>query len=120
MVRFITVIGLAFAFQSCATIFTGTTQMVRITSHPDSARVEINGISYGNTPLNVNLKRSVHKPMVTISKKGYEIKTIQLQTSFNLVSLVNILVWPGFLIDLATGAIVDYDPAVYNIDLDNK
>ena len=94
--------------------------MVKFTSQPDSARVEINGISYGNTPLVVNLKRSLSKPMVTISRKGFESKTIQMQTSFDWVSIVNILFWPGFLIDLATGAIVDYDPPFYNIELDKK
>ena len=43
---------------SCATIISGSRQNVEITSEPSSAKVYINEIEIGQTPVQKNLKRN--------------------------------------------------------------
>ena len=43
---------------SCATIISGSRQNVEIASEPTSAKVYINEIEIGNTPVQKNLKRN--------------------------------------------------------------
>ncbi len=118
MIRFIIVIGLAFAFQSCATIFSGSKQMVHIASKPDSAKIEMNGILVGYTPADVWMKKQLDKPLITLTRKGYQTKTFQLQSSVDPVTFINLLFLIGFVVDLATGAIMKYDPITYTIEMD--
>ena len=60
-----------FFTQGCGTIMQGTNQQVGISSSPTNASVTINGQSYGNTPMIVDLKRK-DSHMVKIQLDGYE------------------------------------------------
>ena len=46
-----------FLHKKCATIISGSRQNVEITSEPSSAKVYINEIEIGQTPVQKNLKR---------------------------------------------------------------
>jgi len=54
----------------CATIMQGTTQSIGIGSTPTGAKVTINNVLKGNTPLVVELKRKEHH-IVKIELPGY-------------------------------------------------
>jgi hypothetical protein len=56
---------------SCGTIMQGTTQEVGISSNPSDARVTINGVSKGNTPMILDLKRK-DTHMIKIELEGFE------------------------------------------------
>ena len=43
---------------SCATLFTGTTQRVPVTSRPERAEVFVDGVSVGFTPVELTLRRN--------------------------------------------------------------
>ena len=105
---------------SCATLFTGTSEMITIDSNVDGATVKFDGMKMGTTPFNYKVKISF-KGMVTVEAEGYEDERFQLQKSFNAISLINLLALPGlvvtFGIDLATGAINKFDMKGYNIEL---
>ncbi|WP_316824340.1 PEGA domain-containing protein [Pedobacter miscanthi] len=105
---------------SCATVFTGTKQTVQINTNPPAATVEIDGVKAGVTPLAVTLKKGFTGQTISLKLDGYDPKTFQPQTTFNAVSVVNLLFFPGFIVDAATGAMMKYDPKVYEITLEPK
>ncbi|MEJ5263754.1 MAG: PEGA domain-containing protein [Bacteroidales bacterium] len=105
---------------SCATLFTGTKQTVQINSKPSGAKVQVDGIDRGTTPIAVKLKKGYNGQVVTLKLDGFETKTFQPETGFNEVAVLNffnILFWG---IDAASGALWKYDPKFYEIELEPK
>lgn len=109
---------LTLSISSCATIFTGTKQTVQINSVPSAADVEVNGISRGQTPVALRLKKGFTGETVTIKKEGYDTKIFQPETTFNAVSVLNLFGLIGWGVDAATGAMMKYDPKAYEIKLE--
>lgn len=107
-------------FTSCATLFTGTKQTVTIKTFPEGAKVEVDGLDRGITPVAVRLKKGFSGQTVTLKKEGYEFKMFQPETTFNPVSVLNFIGIIGWGVDAATGAMMKYDPKVYEITLDPK
>jgi hypothetical protein len=105
---------------SCATIFTGTTQTVQINSNPPAAAIEVDGVKTGVTPMAVPLKKGFTGQTISLKLDGYETKTFQPQTTFNPVAVLNLIGLFGFAIDAATGAMMKYDPKVYEFTLEPK
>ena len=56
---------------SCATVFSGNSDDVTITSDPAGALVAIDGVPRGRTPLTVDLEKG-NSYSVSVSKDGYE------------------------------------------------
>ncbi len=107
-----------FLLTSCATILTGTKDMVRITSKPEGATVFVNGIERGQTPTTVILKRKIlGGEYITLEKEGYETRQFQPETNFNGVAALNLFSALFWAIDIASGAIVRYNPKYYNLEL---
>ncbi|RBQ05326.1 PEGA domain-containing protein [Pedobacter miscanthi] len=105
---------------SCATIFTGTKQTVQVNSNPPAATIEVDGVKAGITPMAVPLKKGFTGQTISLKLDGYETKTFQPQTTFNPVAVLNVIGLFGFAIDAATGAMMKYDPAVYEFTLEQK
>jgi hypothetical protein len=92
-----------FLFNSCATMFFGTSQKVSINSTPSGADVYINGLATNKqTPCEVSIKRKV-KPTenngknqynYVLKKEGYEDYSVTDNAKFNYVSLLDIY-WLG-------------------------
>jgi hypothetical protein len=111
----------AMAFTSgCATIFTGTSDPITFNSRPEGAKVQVNGMQVGRTPITVPLKRSLSTPQVQISLDGYESQYVMLQSSFNGVAILDVFFWPGFIVDAATGSIMSYSIRNYDVELTQK
>jgi uncharacterized protein YceK len=104
----------------CATIFTGTTDNVTFNSVPSGAKIDINGNTVGRTPITIPMRRGFTPPQVQLKLDGYESKNIQVQNSFNTVSILDILFWPAFIVDAATGSMMKYDIVNYQTELDQK
>lgn len=113
---FCAVLG-AVVMQSCCTVFKGSKETVMIKSYPAGAKVEVNGLERGRTPLDLSLKKGFKGQTVVLKKEGYENKIFEPETTFDAVSIINILFWPGFIIDAATGAMMKYDPKAYELEL---
>jgi hypothetical protein len=107
-----------FVVTSCATLFTGTKQTIQINSQPPGAKVQVDGIDKGKTPLAVDLKKGNTGQTITLKADGYETKSFQPETTFNGVSALNLLNLLFWGIDAATGALWKYDPKFYDITLD--
>ena len=105
---------------SCATLFTGTKQTVQISSNPSGAKVQVDGIDRGTTPVALKLKKGNDGQTVTLKSDGYETKIFQPETTFNSVAILNLLNILCWGIDAATGALWKYDPKFYEIELEPK
>lgn len=120
--HFFTLLILASSFflSSCATLFSGTTDYVRLNSTPEGATVYINGIEACKTPCDAIIGRSIGNTYAEFHLDGYKTKLIVLQKTFNPVSILNLTSPVGWAIDLATGAVMKYDRRPYNIELEKQ
>lgn len=105
---------------SCATVFTGSKQTVQINSMPPAADIEVDGVKVGVTPMAVSLKKGFTGQTLSLKLDGYETKTFQPTTTFNPVAILNLFGLIGWAVDAATGAMMKYDPKVYDLQLEQK
>lgn len=129
MTRFsqaLAVAAAAVALSGCASIQSGTTQNVKVSSNPAGATVYVglkkddivtNKVAVGVTPLTVNLSRK-HGALF-VEKEGYVGTEVALTTKMNPWMWGNILLTSPLStsIDTSTGASREYDPGEYMIDL---
>ena len=107
-----------FLMTSCATIFTGTKDVIRFDSDPQGAKIYIDGLEVCKTPCSTQVKRSLSDELAEIRLKGYETRVIKLDREFNVVSVINLGSLLGWAIDVATGALMKYDKKGYEIKLE--
>ena len=108
------------SLQSCATIFTGTKDTIRFESQPSGAKVRIEGIDVGRTPVDAVVKRSINDKTATMTLEGYDSRTFELSKEFNAISILNLFGLVGWAIDAATGSLMKYDQKVYTIELETE
>ncbi len=120
LLSFTTIIFAIVSLSSCATVFHGTNQMVRINSNPPGADVEVNGLHKGATPIDVSLKKGFTGQTVVLKKAGFEDKSFNPAVKFDPISLINVFAVIGFGVDAATGAMMKYDQAEYTVPLTKK
>lgn len=108
------------SFTSCSTLFTGTKDRITFNTNPPGARVYINGIEQGVTPLTMKVKRSLNDTDAEFKLDGYETRLITLSKGFNVVSVINLGNLLGWGIDALSGSIMKYDQRSYDITLDDK
>jgi hypothetical protein len=105
---------------SCATIFTGTTQNINFQA-VDSANNEPlknvvcvvrngNGMTYpvSSNPGTIRVEKGEGALTPDCKAAGYKQTSYAVGENFNSVALVNVLFWPGFLVDMATGSMHKY------------
>ena len=99
---------MAFLLSSCATIFSGTTAKVKVsTSTGETAYASVDGQSYFiNGPTKVKVKRGYKKSIIT-AENDKSSGSVEIKKSFNPTAIGNILLGgiPGLAIDGATGAL---------------
>lgn len=108
------------SFSSCATIFSGSRQTVKIQSVPPGADIYVEGEKVGKTPADVELKRGFSPESVVLKKEGFENKEVSMHTTLNPVAIINLGSLLGWGIDAATGAMMKYEKKFYEVTLDSK
>jgi hypothetical protein len=111
--------------QGCATIVSGTSDNINITSSPASARFRVKSMKSdmellsGNTPSVINLSRK-NEYRVVIDLPGYKEKVVPITQEFNGWFIGNLLCGGliGGVIDLVTGAIWTLEPTSISINMD--
>jgi hypothetical protein len=99
--------------QGCCSIFTSAPQTISVDSKPAGAKVKI-GPYKGVAPYQVSIPRG--KDYVIEASLDGKTQTLTLNKSIQPLYWVNILIWPGLIIDLATGTMFRYDPTEYQFD----
>ncbi len=100
--------------QGCCSIFTSGPEKVSIDSTHKGAKVKM-GPYKGVTPYEVWLPRG--KNYVVEVSYGDKTDSQPLEKHIQGLYWVNILFWPGLIIDLATGDMYKYEPANYDFTL---
>ncbi|MGM0580477.1 MAG: PEGA domain-containing protein [Bacteroidota bacterium] len=99
---------------SCATLLTGRKQKVSIDSNPQGAEVIIDGQKLGVTPAKVKVDRELDALLnggksIQLNLNGYRNLGYELDTKFNLVSIINHFNPLFWGIDIVSGAVTKYD-----------
>lgn len=105
----------------CATILKGSRESLTVVSQPAGAKVQINGIDVGNTPLTTRVN-GTNDQLVMVRKDGYETRTILVASSVGAGWIVvDFLcgVLP-LLVDAVTGDWKSLDQNNVNVVLDKK
>ncbi len=101
----------------CASIAGNNSRAVRVASAPAGAAIYVDNQQYGVTPATITLPNYIYGgKSVTLKKRGYPDQTRMVNTAFQPVALLDIFLWPTFIIDAATGDLVKIDPASTNLD----
>ena len=106
---------------SCATIFKGGLQNVSLNSDPVGAKVLINGIDRGKTPLPLKLKCN-QSYNITFKKEGYADKNYVINNHIEGLWIVLDILGGGIpiIIDAATGNWYKLDESYINLPLEKK
>lgn len=113
----------------CATIFSGTRQNIevkvvdlhnKVLENSTCVIIDGNGAEYPimSNPGSANVKRG-GSLSVRCNKDGYTQKNMAVGDDFNVVTVVNVLFWPGFIVDGLSGAWKKY-PSHYLITMEKK
>ena len=98
-------IAVSLHFVSCATLFKGTTQEVHFNSNPQKARVLVNGVDMGETPVAIRLETKKNYT-IELQAEGYKPKTYTITNHVGagwiILDVFTGLI--GVIIDAATGA----------------
>lgn len=123
---FATVVTMLAGTSGCATIVSGTTQDVSVSSNPAGADVQIlqspGGpaavVAAGRAPMGTTLPRD-HEYIVVVSAPGYQEVRVKISKTFNMWVLGNLCctVLLGGAIDLITGAFWKLEPNSIMVNL---
>lgn len=105
----------------CATILKGSRESLTIVSEPSGAKVQINGIDLGNTPLTTRVHGTTDQ-MIQVRKEGYETRSVLIASSVGAGWIVVDFfcgVLP-LLVDAVTGDWKSLDQNNVNVVLDKK
>ncbi len=107
-----------FILSGCATMFKGSVQTIPVMSQPAGAEVIVDGVSYGNTPLQLRLKTN-KTYVVTVRNDGKERTftiTNQIGTMWVVLDVLAGLV--PVVVDAATGTWYELSPEQINVVLE--
>lgn len=129
MKKTLTLISTILLVTSCATVFSGSTQRINFKVLDSNSGEDLTGFvckvyapggqvdSIVSSPSSVVVARGDGAIRVDCKKDGYKQGSMAVGDSFNAVSVVNVLFWPGFLVDLASGAYKKY-PSHYVVNME--
>ncbi len=86
----------------CATLFSSSSVPVQVTSDPPGAKYDIGPFS-GKTPDSIAIPKKAIPDFATFQMPGYERRTVPVETGITGVFWLDILFWPGIIVDMVTG-----------------
>ncbi len=109
----------AMLLSSCCTLFTPSKQTITFNGE-NGIKIYDDGMKIAeikdNNTTSVRIKKELSSKYLIAKKEGYRPTPLKLDTKFNSVAVINILFWPGFVVDAATGQMCKWDTT--NIDIE--
>lgn len=102
---------------SCASIFTGSKRSVLFESDPSGAKVFVNGFEKGVTPVQIKVRAD---DRVDFRLDNYTERVVIMDSSFNLVAILNGLSIVGWGIDALTGSLKRVDTKYVKVTLEKS
>jgi hypothetical protein len=99
---------------ACATIFSGGPDQINIHSNDPDAKILVNGNEIGKGSAVYSLPKG-QTAIITASEKGCDDRSEPTGQSINGVTFINLIFWPFYLVDAATGDIHKADPTNYTV-----
>ncbi|RZI47440.1 hypothetical protein EDM53_02010 [Rickettsiales endosymbiont of Peranema trichophorum] len=115
----------------CATLISGTSQNISVKVVDSSTNENLadvkctvtdgKGLTYvlNTNPGHILVHKGNGPLHPDCRKEGYVQKSFGMGDSFNAVTIANVLFWPGFIVDAASGAMKDY-PSHMTIIMERK
>ena len=121
LILFSTLLGVAFMFSSCATIFTKSKQEITFTGEKgakiyDKAK-KIAEIGDGGTAT-VKIRKKLSSKTLIAKKEGYKNVPLVLDAEFNPISVLNLLCPISWAIDLGTGKCCKWENDVIEFEME--
>jgi hypothetical protein len=107
-----------FLLSSCATIFTGTRDVISFNSTPQGAMIYKDGVELCKTPCSFPMKRDFNDVSLQIKLDGYQTRVFKLDKQLNVVSVLNLGNLLGWGIDALSGSLLKYDRKQYDLVLE--
>lgn len=108
------------AYSGCATIFSGGSEEINLSSDPSGAKVLVNGQNEGKTPMKLNADKGKDY-ILEFVKEGFENKTFRLTSSLGVGWLILDLFAPfGIIVDAITGNWNGFNVSTYKANLESK
>jgi len=109
------------AFSACATVLRGDRRPVRFNSEPEGAEVFINGVSFGRTPMLLQMKAG-ETCVVEFRKEGFHTQIRELRSKVKAQWIVLDVICGGIplVVDAITGAWSEYEPSYTTVVLEEK
>lgn len=98
----------------CATVFAPSKDVITVNSDDKDTKIFADGNFIGTGTAQYTIPRG-KSAMLTAEKKGCASQVMQTEKSLVGITFLNILFWPGFIVDAATGAIQKTDPTIYKV-----
>lgn len=117
VVRFVLLVAAGSLSSGCATLFTGSSKAVMVTSDPLGAEVLIDGQLKGVTPLKVDYSGTQKDVRLEVRKPGYLTQSVVATRTLETLAIlncVNLLCWG---VDALTGAMWRFEPAEIQVRL---
>lgn len=86
----------------CATLFTSSSVPVQVSSDPPGANYQLGPFS-GKTPDSIAIPKKSIPDFATFEMAGYERKTVPIESGITGVFWLDVLFWPGIIVDMVTG-----------------
>lgn len=118
MKKNIYILSVVMLFMSgCATIFTGTEDLIHFDTNPHGAEIYIDGLKVCETPCSSLVKRSLSDKQFEVKLEDYQTRVITFDREFNTVSIINLGFVVGWAVDAATGSLMRYGRKGYDLEL---
>ena len=102
---------------SCASILTGAKRSVLFESNPNGAKVFVNGIPRGDTPINLNVQAD---DRIDFRLDNFEERVVVMDSDFNLVAILNGGFLIGWGIDALTGSLKRVNTKYVKVNLEES
>jgi hypothetical protein len=109
-------LALGWALTGCATILNAGPDEIQVTSAPAGAEVKLNGIPKGKTPVTIQAERD-QRCKLEVSLEGHRTWRGEVYTELNGITMLNLLFFPGFIVDFATGDIEKFELSAVHASL---
>lgn len=111
-----------FFLTGCATVFTGVEDEITVSAEPGDARIYLDGQLMGEGTVTFTVARTTatERPTITVERKGYETQQFPLKARFNNTSFLNLTSGFSWTTDFASGAVFEYNPNTYRVQLVKK
>lgn len=101
----------------CASIAGNNSRAVNVHTTPAGASIFVDNQEFGVSPTTITLPTYIYGgKTVTVKKAGYRDQSLPVNTAFQPIAILDLLLWPTLIIDAATGNLVKIDPASTNLN----